>query len=275
MTGTRRNSRAPMIVTHATATDDIENQEPAVKERNVKGRNLAVPAAIVLAGAMIAGAVVLTSRSNPLPPETDSPDGVPAAHAAAQQALDKLRPMGDEDRVRGDRNAAVVIFEYSDFECPFCKQFHATLQRVMETYGQSGDVAWVYRHFPLEVLHPVKARREAIAAECAGELGGNDAFWTYADRFFELTPSNNQTDVDKVLPQIAREMDLDGAAFKACLESGKYDARIERDIENAIATGADGTPWSILVAPDGTKFPIHGALPYASVERLIENVRKN
>lgn len=246
-----------------------------MQERNVQGRNLAVPAAIVLAGALIAGAVLYAGQSNPRPATTDSPDDVPAAQGAAQQSLDRVRPIGEQDHVRGNPNGSVVIFEYSDFECPFCKVFHATLQRVMENYGQSGDVAWVYRHLPLDVLHPVKARKEATAAECAGELGGTDAFWKYADRFFELTPSNNQTDVDRVLPQIAREMGLDAAAFKACLESGKHDRRIESDIANAIETGAGGTPWSILVAPDGTKYPINGALPYAALEQIIESVREN
>lgn len=142
------------------------------------------------------------------------------------------------------------------------------MKQVTTEYGD--QVAWIYRHFPLDQLHPVKARKEAVASECANEQGGNDAFWKYADRFFELTPSNNQTDVDTVLPQIAKEIGLNEAKFVACLASNKYDAHIEEEVQNAIATGGNGTPWSIVVGPSGKKYPLSGAQPYASVKQLIE-----
>jgi protein-disulfide isomerase len=134
----------------------------------------------------------------------------------------------------------------------------------------NGQVKWVYRHFPLDQIHPVKARKEAAASECAAELGGNDAFWKFADRFFELTPSNNRTDIDTVLPQIAREIGLDKAQFASCLASGRHDRRIEEDNQNAIATGGQGTPWSIIVSKSGKTYPLSGAQPYASVKRLVD-----
>jgi len=142
------------------------------------------------------------------------------------------------------------------------------MKQVTTEYGDK--VAWVYRQFPLDQLHPVKARKEAVASECAAELGGNDAFWKYADRFFELTPSNNQTNIDTVLPQIAKEIGLDEAKFASCLASNKYDAHIEGDVQNAVATGGNGTPWSIVVAKNGKKYPLSGAQPYASVKQLID-----
>ena len=129
-----------------------------------------------------------------------------------------------------------------------------------------GQVKWVYRHFPIDQLHPVKARKEAAASECAAELGGNDAFWKFADRFYELTPSNNRTDLDTVLPQIAREIGLDEAKFASCLASGRHDRRIEEDRQNAIATGGRGTPWSIIVSKSGKTYPLSGAQPYAVVK---------
>lgn len=252
-----------------------------MEARNRQRRYLVLGGTIVVAAAAVAAAVVAGNQPRAPAAGTDSlydPAAVWDAaqqHAALQEALDNLAPVTDEDHIRGERNASIVIVEYSDFECPFCKRFHTTMQQIMREYGPTGDVAWVYRHFPLEVLHPVKARQEAVAAECAGELGGNDAFWAYADRLFEVTLSNSETDVETVVPQVARELGLDGAAFAACRQSGKHDERIDRHIENAVATGAPGTPWSILVASDGTKYPIHGALPYTAVERLIENVREN
>jgi len=149
------------------------------------------------------------------------------------------------------------------------------MNQIMDEYGKAGKVAWVYRHFPLDQLHPVKARKEAVATECANELGGNDAFWKYINRFFELTPSNNQTDIDTVLPQIAREIGLDEARFASCLESGTYDKHIEEDYQNAVATGGRGTPWSIVIAPNGKKYPLSGAQPIENVKALIETALKD
>ncbi|MBI2623879.1 DsbA family protein [Candidatus Parcubacteria bacterium] len=237
-----------------------ENAPQAMQTKN----NLAMSAAVVIAGALIAGAVYWSARG-------DSPAGAPQPRAGAGNAaaLDIMNPTENADHIRGNPNAPVKIVEYSDMECPFCKRFHSTMQRVMDEYGKNGKVAWVYRHFPLDSIHS-KARTEAVASECANELGGNDAFWKYVDRFFELTPSNNQTDVDVVLPQIAREIGLDEAAFILCLTSKKYDGHIQDDLDNATATGGNGTPWSIVVAASGKKYPLSGAQPYATVGQLIE-----
>jgi len=180
-----------------------------------------------------------------------------------------LRPVAKgRDHIRGNPNAPVTLVEYSDFECPFCKRFHLTAKQLVNE--SKGQVRWVYRHFPLDELHPVKARKEAAAAECAAELGGNDAFWKFADRFYELTPSNNRTDIDKVLPQIAREIGLDSAKFASCLASGKHDQRVNEDQQNAVATGGRGTPWSLIVSKGGKIYPLSGAQPYATIKQLVD-----
>ncbi|MFZ2149790.1 MAG: thioredoxin domain-containing protein [Minisyncoccia bacterium] len=101
----------------------------------------------------------------------------------------KIRPVSAEDHVVGDLNTAkLVVVEYSDLECPFCKSFHATMHQVVEK--SNGDVAWVYRHYPIPQLHP-KALRAAEATECAWEQGGNKAFWKYADKVFEIGLQTN------------------------------------------------------------------------------------
>jgi len=180
-----------------------------------------------------------------------------------------LRPVSrDRDHIRGNPGAPVTVVEYSDFECPFCKRFHQTMKQVVDE--SKGQVKWVYRHFPLDEIHPVKARKEAAASECAAELGGNGAFWKFADRFFELTPSNNKTEIDAVLPQIAREIGLDQTRFASCLASGRHDRRVDEDRQNAAATGGTGTPWSIVVSKSGKTYPLSGAQPYASVRQLVE-----
>lgn len=87
-----------------------------------------------------------------------------------------------DDHVRGAKNPKVYVVEYSDFECPFCKQFHPSLQQALTDYKDK--VAVVYRHFPLESIHP-SARILAEGSECAAEIGGEDAFWEYHDKVFE------------------------------------------------------------------------------------------
>lgn len=232
-------------------------------EEPSKTNNLSIPIAIVIAGALIAGAVYFgTSRSDTL--------NSPQPQAATEQQsgnLEQMAAITSEDHIRGNPNAPIKIVEYSDMECPFCKRFHETMKQVSTEYGD--QVAWVYRHFPLDSIHS-KARPEAVAAECANELGGNDAFWKFTDRFFEVTPSNNQTQIETVIPQIVREIGLDENAFQTCFESGKYDQHIQDDLDNAIATGGNGTPWSIVVTEDGKKYPLSGAQPYETVKQLIE-----
>ena len=185
-----------------------------------------------------------------------------------RQLARKAPAPNKNDHLYGNPDAPVTLIEYSDFECPFCKRFHVTVKRLVDE--SDGKVNWVYRHFPIDQLHPVKARREAVASECANELGGNEAFWKFADRFFELTPSNNRTDIDVVLPQIAREIGLDESQFMACLDSGKYDQHIEEDLQSATASGGRGTPWSIVVSKNGERYPLSGAQPYEAVKRLVD-----
>jgi len=93
----------------------------------------------------------------------------------------KLTAISEKDHVRGNRSAKIKLVEYSDFECPFCQRFHLTAKQVLDEYGN--DVAWVYRHFPLDQLHP-KARPTAEASECVYELGGDEAFWKFTDEVF-------------------------------------------------------------------------------------------
>lgn len=101
----------------------------------------------------------------------------------ADQAA-KLPKIKSTDHVRGNRNAKVFLIEYSDFQCPYCKRFHPTAQQVLKNYAE--DVAWVYRHYPLDQIHPY-ARPAAVASECVTEIGGEEAFWKFADAVFEAS----------------------------------------------------------------------------------------
>lgn len=85
-----------------------------------------------------------------------------------------------EDHIIGSIDAPVVIVEYSDLECPYCKRFNGVMKEIVAE--SNGQVAWVYRHW---VVHP-GALPKAGAAECVAKLKGNDAFWKYVDLVFEL-----------------------------------------------------------------------------------------
>lgn len=238
----------------------MENQVIKTKNDNM------IPLAIIIAGIFIAGAVMYSNGKSATPIAKDAQQNI----VQKSGSTDNVRPIDSSDHILGNINAKVIIVEYSDFECPFCKRFHGIMNQIMDEYGKDGQVAWVYRHFPLDQLHPIKARKEAFASECVNEIGGNDMFWQFTNRFFELTPSNNQTNIEIVIPQIIQELGIDKQQFNVCMNSGKYDKHIESDIANAIETGGRGTPWSIVIAPNGKTFPINGAQPYQLVKQLIE-----
>ncbi len=224
---------------------------------------LSVPIAIVVAGGLMAGALYYSN-----------------INAKTQVAVQKttqersasiggaMRDVSTEDHILGNPNADVIIVEYSDTECPYCKQFHNTLRKIMNDYGQNGKVAWVYRHFPIDGLHP-KARKESEATECANELGGSAKFWEYINMLYDITPSNNGLDVAQ-LPKIAESVGLNVKAFNECLSSGRYADKVEKDYQDAVAAGGRGTPHSILITKDGLKTVIQGAQPYESVKSTID-----
>lgn len=230
-----------------------------------KKRDLLLPASILIAALLVSVSLIYNAG------RTEDSGAANLAGANNDQgtnppSLDNVRSVGADDHIFGNPQAPIKIVEYSDLECPFCKSFHLTMKQVVADYD--GQVAWVYRHFPLDTIHP-KARKEAEAAECAAELGGNDAFWAYVDRVFEVTPSNNGLDLN-LLPQIAGDIGLDVSKFENCLASGKYAAHIDEDLGNAVDSGGRGTPYSVLVAENGRVTPISGAQPLQNVKAIVD-----
>lgn len=223
-----------------------------------------MPLAVIVAGAFIAVAVYFgggpgfsTKKDTQNNPNTQGTTEQPQTGD-----VEKLNPVTDSDHILGNRNAAVKIVEFSDLSCPFCKKFHPTMQQALKEYD--GKVAWVYRHFPLDSIHP-NAQKQAEASECANELGGSDAFWTYVGKLFD-----QQVVEASDLAKVAASVGLDKSAFQACLDSGKYTKHVKDDGQNALATGGQGTPWSIIVAPNGKKLPFSGAQPYSALKDAID-----
>ncbi len=232
-----------------------------------------IPGAIILAGGLIAFAVFLNGNkvlNTPVQPRVTDTKITGSFIPPTDTSLSYIRPITAEDHIKGNPNAPVIIVEYSDYECQFCKRFHPTMNAIMDKYGASGEVAWVYRQFPITQIHPKNAWVLSQVAECINEQAGNTAFWQFTDGFFEVTPSNDLTDLDAVLPPLYEEIGVDQKEIEKCVASGKFDEHIQTEVDNAYATGALGTPWSIVVGKNGALYPISGAQTQATVERLIQ-----
>jgi len=229
-----------------------------------RGDVLIMAGAVVIAGVLIAGAVMYGKGIvQPLPSV-----GGGKQKTAENASIENIKPISESDHILGSKDAPVKLIEYTDTECPFCKKFHDVVVKVMDTYGKEGKVAFVLRHFPLESLH-AKARTEANALECAGIVGGEDAFWKYTNKLFEITPSNDGFEPAQ-LPFIAQGIGLDVNRFTECTSQKKGDAKVAADIEDGLQIGVKGTPFSVIVAPNGKKYSVDGAQPYNQVVSIIE-----
>jgi protein-disulfide isomerase len=135
---------------------------------------------------------------------------------------------------KGPANAKVVITEFSDFQCRYCKEVQATLRKVLEEH--SSDVRLDFRNLPLEG-HPF-ALTAARSAYCGGKQG---AFWKFHDALFEAEEPTSEKVLD-----IVRKLGLDVTAFKSCLESSETESAIGADLKEAHRLGLDGTPSFII-----------------------------
>jgi protein-disulfide isomerase len=235
---------------------------------NTFAQKLIIPIAIIIAGGLVAGAIFMTQSKPKTPSVTDVLNTKPEITVA---------PVSNSDHIRGKKDAKIVIIDYSDTECPFCKSFHESLKKIFDEYGANNTVAWVYRSFPLDIHK--KAPKEAEALECAAELGGNEGFWKYTDEIYRVTTSNDTLDLAQ-LPVIAENVGLNKAAFTTCIDSGKYAAKVDADYEAGRLAGANGTPYTVLVV-NGEYIPLVdeqgrglGALPYTSLKSIIESFLK-
>jgi len=158
----------------------------------------------------------------------------------------KPRPVSTErDHIYGNPDAKISLIEYSDFECPFCKKFHLIPKKLVDDF--EGKVNWVFRYFPLSSHNP-QAQKEAEAAECASEQGGDASFWKYADQIFQRTGTNGRgLPTEKLIP-LAEEIGLNREQFKKCLKSERYKDRVLEDFSEGSRIGIRGTPGSVLLS---------------------------
>jgi len=161
----------------------------------------------------------------------------------------------DPARLRGSPKATVVIVEFSDFQCPYCRSVQPTLKNLLAKY--EGQVSLGYRDFPLRDIHP-QAEIAAEASRCAREQG---KFWEYHDLLFEQPSKLNR----EGLLELARALKLDDKQFDSCVASGKYKTQIEQDRQLGLRAGVNATPGFII---NGNL--LTGNLPQDAFERAIQ-----
>lgn len=181
---------------------------------------------------------------------------------AGQSGVPNIPDFGKGEHVCGNPNAKIIIVEYTDYECPFCKQFHPTLQKLV--FESNGQIGWVLRHYPIDSLHS-RARNEAAAAECAGEQQGEIGFWKFTDKIFEVTSSNNSLS-PSFLPLIAVDLGLDKDAFNICLASGKFLPKIAAQERLGEDSGPIGTPNSRIFVNGKFVEEVKGAVDLATMK---------
>src|SRR5665213_3428934 len=124
-------------------------------------KNFMIPAVLIFSAVILAGAVYYVSSRG-----VQNTAGINGNLAA-------VRPLSSADHILGNPAAPVVIVEYSDFDCPFCKGFNDTMHKIVSDYGAAGQVAWVFRNFPLTLLHPDAESAVSYTHLRAHETGRN------------------------------------------------------------------------------------------------------
>jgi protein-disulfide isomerase len=190
----------------------------------------------------------------------DAPDPVPAAPTPAPIASETLTTMGDPD-------APVTIVEFSDYQCPFClRNFEQTWPQLKAEYIDTGRVFYVFKDYPIPSLHPV-AERVHEAAQCAGEIGGQESYWEVHDIFFinqQQWADKPQPDLDNILVSLTDEAGVAAKEMRDCLESGRLAMTVQADMVEGRSLGVNGTPTFYV-----NGYPVVGAQPFQVFQTAI------
>jgi protein-disulfide isomerase len=164
-----------------------------------------------------------------------------------------------DDPFKGPANASVVVVEFGDFQCPFCRQSFPTVRELSEKYKT--QVKFIWRDFPLSSVHP-DAQAAAEAGECAQEQGG---FWAYHDTLFI-----NQHDLSAdALVRYAQQVGLDSDSFSNCLTSRRFEQEVIQDLQAGISAGVQGTPTFFI---NGER--LEGAIPSNIFKQILDEALK-
>lgn len=148
------------------------------------------------------------------------------------QKFELAVPVGAVDHMLGPVHAPVTIVEYGDFECPNCKQAAPAVRLLVERFADR--IRLVYRHFPLEEVHP----HAMLAAQAGEAAGGQGKFWQMHDLLFD-----NQNHLKlRQLRGYAERLELDMTRFNADMDDEIYLQRIREHIDGGSRSGVRATP---------------------------------
>lgn len=177
----------------------------------------------------------------------------------------------DGDPVLGNPEAKVVVVEFSDYQCPFCRRFHIeTFPQIKKTYIDTGKIKYIFRDFPLATKHS-QARGAAIAANCAGK---QDVYWEMHDRLF----ANQHRLGSELYEELARGLQLDVSAFLTCLEDPDQGKEVDEDVSDGQSIAVRGTPHFFVGRAEGGRLVdvrrLTGAQPFHVFAQLIDSFLK-
>lgn len=221
---------------------------------------------IFLAAAVIVGGIIFSRIQPEIYSGSESENQVPAEYS--------IQPVSAEDHILGNPNADVILIEYSDLLCQHCKDFHPTMNRLLQEYGKSGDFAWVYRHFPaVDAISGEKtmSRVAAVASECVNSLSGAEAFWDFINGVFTDLP-DDFSELD--LRNLALNIGVAEEDYDKCIVDDRFETKIKRDIADGLEIYKHnpnfGTPYNIIVTKTGEQIEVVGAQPYEIIEQIIQ-----
>lgn len=191
---------------------------------------------LLLLAALVGGCSPAESASQNSPPVGQEPRRLPADWARAEALLERA----DRARIQGNSMAPVWLVEISDFQCPFCKQWHdETYPAIRRDFIAPGHVRMAYVNLPLQQhAHALPA---AEAAMCAA---AQDKFWPMHDALFTTQDRwSALTDASAVFDSLARGVGVDATAWRDCVRSGVMRRLIGADRDRGTTAGATSTPF--------------------------------
>lgn len=236
----------------------------------MENKSYAVPVVVAIAIIIIVGAIFFykgPSNDRQLAAITESLSIM--LQPAEDITLGSFREVDNTDKLWGNSTAPVKLVIYSDLECPACSWFHGQLKSLSD-YVESGKVAIVFRHLPLDSIHQ-NARKLATAAECANSLGGNEKFWKFIDFVFAASDKSDT----KLIGEAAKAAEVEQTDIEKCLTEKEASAIVESNSLEATTLGAQGTPFIIFVGPNGLKLPIFGGRETTNLKAAIDLILKN
>ncbi len=274
-----------------------EQQETPVRRRRSEGSLVASSmwgAGILVSIAIVAGSTAITfailrsslftsldaAQSGTVTAPTAGNQGsqpvanapVPAPVPAPAAKTVATASMGTSPVLGNPKTAKVAIVEWTDLECPFCKQFHEqTFDSIVKDYVDTGKILFVVRNYPLD-FHGDASIKEANAALCVREAAGDKAYFSFVNDVYATTGTNGKGMPDETLANLATK--AGGKSLASCMDSRKFKSVIDADLQEGTTSGISGTPGFVVgkIGSNGSVEGelISGAMPYSEFKKAID-----